>query len=80
MEGYLNRRWVLIIIGCGGTGGEVKRGRGPIVPVLCSLYAPSQSAIGPWDRGLPTVRGDVEPGELDFRPRGVGFVDVWKYV
>ena len=37
---------------------------------------PSQSAIGPWVRGFHTVRGGVDPRELDFRPRGVGVVDI----
>ena len=40
---------------------------------------PSQSAIGPCDWGFHTVRGDVDPGKLDFRPRDVGVVYVWKY-
>ena len=36
----------------------------------------SQSAIGPWDWGVHTVRGGVDPGQLDFRLRGVGVVDI----
>ena len=36
----------------------------------------SQSAIGPWDWGFHTVRGGVDPGQLDFRLRGVGVVDI----
>ena len=62
-----------------GWGGQTKR-RGPILPGLCSFYAPSQSAIGKWDWGFHTVRGGVGPEELDFRPRVVGVVEIWKDV
>ena len=29
--------------------------------------------------GFHTVRGGIDPGDHRFRPRDVGFVDVWKY-
>ena len=78
MEGCLNWGWGPIFPGCGGTGG-VKRGRRPSLPGLCSLYAPQPRAIGPWDWGFHTVRGGVDPGELDFRT-GVGVVEMWNDV
>ena len=39
---------------------------------------PSQSAIGQWDWGLPTLWGGIEPGDFSVRPRVVGIVEVWK--
>ena len=36
----------------------------------------SQPATGPWDWGFHTVGGGVDPGELNFRPRGIGIVDI----
>ena len=56
----MNRGWDPIIPWCGETGGG----------------CPSQSAIRPWDWGFHTVLGGVDLGELDFRPRGVGVVDI----
>ena len=47
-------------------------GMGPILPGCLRPTRHSQSAMGPWDWGFDTVRGGVGPGELDFRPRGVG--------
>ena len=57
--------------------GCMNRGWGFILPGLPLL---SQSAIGPWEWGFHTLRGCVDPGELDFRPRGVLFVERWKDV
>ena len=31
-----------------------------------------------WNWGFRTVRGGVDPGGRPFRPRFVGFVEVWK--
>ena len=79
MEGCLNREWDPMLPGCGGTGGstwDVALSS----PGFARSTRPSQSAIGPWDWGFHTVRGGVDPGELDFRPRGVGVVDISKDV
>ena len=46
--------------------------------VLAPCTIPSQSAIGRWDRGFHTVRGDFDPGDLRFRPQVVGAEKVWK--
>ena len=65
--------------GTAGLGG-VKRGRGPILPGLRSLYAPQPISDWPVKLGFPTVQGGVDPGEIDFRPRDVGIVEMWKYL
>ena len=36
--------------------------------------------FGPWDWDFHTVQGGVDPGEFDFRPRGVGIAEIWKDV
>ena len=65
----LKRGWVPILLVCGRTGGGVKRGRGPSLPGLPSLYAPQPISERPVGLGFHTVREIVHPGELDFRPR-----------
>ena len=61
MEGFLIRRWHLIL------------------PGMCWLCTnTSQLAIGWWGWGFHAVWGDLDPGELRFRPQFVGAVLVWK--
>ena len=38
----------------------------------------SQSATSQWGWGFHTLRSDIDPGELRFRPRVVGVANVWK--
>ena len=52
----------------------------PILPGLPSLYAPQPISDRPSGLGFRTVRGGADTGELDFRPRGVGFVEIWRGV
>ena len=40
--------------------------------------SPRQSATSQWDWGFHTLRGGIDPGDLRFRTRVVGAVDVWK--
>ena len=40
--------------------------------------SPSQSPISQWGWGFPTVRVDIDPGDLRFRPPVSGVVQVWK--
>ena len=40
--------------------------------------SPSQSATGQVGWGFHTLRGGIDPGDLRFRPRGIGVVDIWK--
>ena len=51
--------------GCSDMEEFLNQGWGPIIPGLPSLYAstrPSQSVIGPWDRGFPHRAGRCRPG------------------
>ena len=43
-----------------------------------SSMSPSQSAITLCGWGFPTLRGSIDPGDLRFRPRVLGVVEVWK--
>ena len=80
MERCTNRGWGPILPGCGGTGG-VKRKDGALSsPGFARSTRPRQSAIGPCDWGFNTVRRGVDAGELDFRPRVVEVVEIWKKV
>ena len=49
-------------------------------PGCARSSSPSPSVIGPWYWGFHTVWGGVDPGELDFRPRVVGGVEISKDV
>ena len=40
--------------------------------------SPSQSAITQWGWGFHTLRGGIDPGDVSFRPRVVGDVEIWK--
>ena len=41
--------------------------------------SPSQSATSQLDWGFHTLRDGIDPGDLRFRPRVFGVVDIWKY-
>ena len=45
---------------------------------LALFSSPSQSAISRWGWGFHTVRGGVDPADHRFRPRVVGFVEVYR--
>ena len=49
----------------------MRRGRGIILPEMRSLYAPQQSAAGPWDLGLPHRAGRCRHGEKTIFVLGV---------
>ena len=66
--------------GAAGLGGGQTKGRGPIPPGLCSLYTPQLISDRPVGIGVHTVRGGMDPGEIDFRPRVVGIAEIWKDV
>ena len=76
MEGFLSQEWELILAGCGGTS-ALARGAKPS-PRAGSMR-PSRSAITQWGWGFHTLRGGIDPGDLRFRPRVVGVVEVRKY-
>ena len=54
-------------------------GIGPYPPrVKLALYtSPGQSAIRRWGCDFHTMGGGINPGDIRFRPRVVGVVDVW---
>ena len=37
----------------------------------------SQSTITKWGWGFHTLRGGIDPGNLRFRPRVIGAVEIW---
>ena len=39
--------------------------------------SPSQSEITQWGWGFHTLRGGIDQGDLYFRPRVAGVVDIW---
>ena len=68
------RGWDLILPGCGGTR---RWPEGQLSPRSASM-SPSKSAITQRGWGFHTVRGGIDPGNIRFRPRVVGVVDIWK--
>ena len=62
--------------GLGGSNGDVALAS----PGCARSTRPSESAIGPWDWGFHTMRDGVDPGELNFYPRGAEVVGIWKDV
>ena len=65
MEGLLTRGRNSIFSGCGRTAALARGGT-----LACAdSRNPSQSAIGQWDWGLPTLWGGIEPGDFSVRPR-----------
>ena len=64
---------------CRDMDGLLTRGWELILPGVRWLSTiPSQSAITQWGWGFHTLRGGIDPGNLRFRPRVVGDLDVWR--
>ena len=74
MEVFLTRGWDIIIPGFGRT---LTLARGAILPRAGSMSS-RQLVISRLGWGFHTVRSGIDPGDLFFSPRAVGFVDVWK--
>ena len=76
MDGFLNQGWELILPGCGGTSAL---GRGAILGALWphEPQPASESAITQLGWGFHILRGGIDPGDLRFRPRVVGFVEIY---
>ena len=70
MEGCLNRKWNPILPGCGGTAG-FQRGRDPILPGLCSHYAPPANRRSARGIGVSTPCGAVSTRENSMFVPGV---------
>ena len=60
-----------------GAGRPRRWPEGQLSPRAGSM-SPSQSATGRWGLGFLTVWGGINPGDLRFRPRAIGVVEVWK--
>ena len=74
IEGFMIRRWDVILPGCGETSTST-RGATPPARWLHE----SQSSSGRWiGVGLPYHAGRYRPGGSPFIPEAVGVVDVWK--
>ena len=60
-------------------GVAIGSGMGPYPPrVKLAIYtSPNQSAIGRWGCDFHTMAGGINPGDIRFRSRVVGVVDVW---
>ena len=63
MKGFLIRTWGLIIPG-------FARHR---------PKAPAKADISDWGWDFHTLRGGIDPGDVQFRPQVAGVVDAWKY-
>ena len=74
MEGFLIRGWELILPGCGGTS-ALARGATLAARWLHEPQPISNQLIG-WV--FNTARGGIEPGDLRFRPRVDGVVEIWR--
>ena len=81
------RSRVVVVVGCGRTcdpgmrtylreAGSRRWSEGQLSPRSGSM-SPSQSAITKWGWGLHSMRGDIDPLDLRFRPRVIGVEDVW---
>jgi len=60
-----------------GAAGLRRWSEGKLSPYAGSMN-PSQSATSQWGWSFHTVRGGIDPGDLRFRPRVVGVVEIWK--
>ena len=65
MEGFLTRGWEIILPECGGTA-ALARGA-----TLATRWLHERQP------GFHTLRGGIDPGDLRFRPRLVGVVEIW---
>ena len=60
-----------------GAAGPRRWHEGQLSPGAGSM-SPSQYAITQLGWGFHTLRGGIDPGDLRFRPRVVGVVEIWK--
>ena len=74
MERFLIRGRKLILPGCGGTS-ALARGA-TLAPRW--LHEPQPISHHPAGLRFPHPAGRIDPRDLRFRPRVVGFVDTWK--
>ena len=75
MDDFLTRGWEIILPGCGGT---LALARGATLAARW-LHEPQPISNQPvWGWGFHAVRGGIDPGDIRFRPRVVGVVQVWK--
>ena len=72
MEGFLTRGRELILPGCGGTS-ALTRG---VTLTARWLHEPQPINNHPVGLGFHTLRGGIDPGDLRFRLRVDGVVDV----
>ena len=69
------RGWELILPGCGGTSALA---RGATLAARW-LHEPQPISNHPeWGWGFHTLWGGIDPGDLFFRPRVVGVVEIWR--
>ena len=74
MEEFMIRGWEIILPGCGGTSALA---RGATLAARL-LHEPQPISNHPVGLGFHTLRGGIDPGDLRFRPRVVGVVQIWK--
>ena len=53
-------------------------GDGPLTLAAHWLHEPQPISNHPVGLGFHTLRDGIDPGDLRFRPRVVGFVEIWK--
>ena len=73
MEGFVTRGWEIIPP---GAAGPRRWPEGQLSP-RAGFMSPSQSATSQWGWRFHTVRSGIDQGELRFRPRFVGVVEIW---
>ena len=74
MDGFLTRKWELILPGCGGTSALA---RGATLAARW-LHEPQPFSNHPVGLSFHTLRGGIDPGDLRFHPRVVEAVEIWK--
>ena len=74
MDGFLIRGWEMVLPGCGGT--SILSREATIGARWLHEPQPISNQSVRW--GLYAARGGIDPGDLRFRPRVVGVVDVRK--
>ena len=82
MEGFLIWGWELILPVFAGTSALAE---GQLSPLAARwLHEPQPISNHPVRFGVPhpaglhTLRGGIDPGDLRFRPRDVGVVEIWR--
>ena len=74
MERFLIWRWNVTLPECGATS-TLARGETPTARWLHEHQPITNQSVG---SGFHTVCGGIDPGDLRFRPRVVGVVEIWK--